>query len=145
MAGGQCAGEKRTDGEECGGGEQFCCSVVAVHPVREQFAEECVEGESDDYADCCADECDACGDPEDMGASRAESEANTELGGALRDAVGDDTEDADEGERERHCGEGAEEDREETLASVLGVALEASSEICWTEATDAIAARMECR
>ena len=43
---------------------------------------------------------------------------------ALRDAVGDDAEDADQREGERHGGEDAEQDGEEPLAAVLCVALD---------------------
>ena len=81
---------------------ESCCGEGVVHPCGEELAEEGIEREAGCYSNGRADERDARGDPEYMHARRAECEADTELRGALRDAVGDDAEDADESEREGH-------------------------------------------
>src|SRR6185437_13958040 len=86
--------------------------------------EDAVECETCCDADGGADERDAGGNPQHMGARCTESEADAELRGALCDAVSDDAEDADQRENKRHGGEDAEEDGEEALAAPLRVALD---------------------
>ena len=56
-------------------------------------------------------------------ARRAERQADAEFRSALRDAVSDQAEDADQRERQRHGGEDAKQYGEESLAAVLCVAL----------------------
>ena len=150
VAGGQQAGEECAESEECSGCEQTACGKGALHPVGEDGAEKAVKGETDDNARGRADERDASGDPQDVRARRAECQADTELRSALRDAVSDDAEDAGQREGERHGREDAKQYGEEPLAAVLCVALDGFVEgegavkglleICWSEATDAIAA-----
>ena len=124
MAGGQQAGEECAESEERGGCEQTACGKGALHPVGEDGAEKAVKGKTDDNARGRADERDARGDPQDVRARCAERQADTELRSALRDAVSDDAEDADQRERERHGREDAKQYGEEPLAAVLCVALD---------------------
>ena len=155
MAGGQQAGEECAESEERGGCEQTACGKGVLHPVGENGAEKAVHGKTHDNARGHADERDARGDPQHVLARRAKRQADAELRSALRDAVSDQAEDAHQRERKRHGREDAKQYGEEPLAAVLCVALdgfiqgksavEAAVEICWSEATDAIAARMECR
>ena len=107
VAGGQQAGEECAESEERGGCEQTACGKGALHPVGEDRAKKAVEGKTDDNARGRADERDARGDPQDVRARRAERQADAELRSALRDAVSDDAEDADQRERERHGREDA--------------------------------------
>jgi len=152
VAGGQHAGEECAESKECGGCEQTACGKGALHPVGENGTEKAVKGKADDHARGCADDRDARGDPQNMRARRAERQADAELRSALRDAVSDDAEDANQREPERHGREDIKQYGEEPLAVVLCVRSMASLsvnvaalEICWSDATDAIAARMERR
>ncbi len=79
----------------------------ALHPVGEDGAEKAVKGKTDDNARGRADERDARGDPQDVRAGRAERQSDAELCSALRDAVSDDAEDANQREPERHGREDA--------------------------------------
>jgi hypothetical protein len=126
---GQCAGEECAEGEQRGGGEQTVCGEGAVHPVCEKLAQKRIDGESENDADGGADERDASGNPQNMRTRRAEGEADAELRRALRDAVGNDAEDADQGKDERHGGEDTEQYGEEALAAVLRVALDGLVEV----------------
>ncbi len=101
VAGGQQAGEECAESEERGGCEQTACGKGALHPVGEEGAEKAVKGKPDDNARGRADERDARGDPQDVRARRAERQADAELRSALRDAVSDDAEDADQRSRDR--------------------------------------------
>ena len=121
---GQQAGEKCAESEERGGCEQTVYGKGALHPVGEDDAEKAVQGKTDDNARCRAHQRDARGDPQDVRARRAERHADAELRSALRDAVSDDAEDADQRERKRHGREDAKQYGEEPLAAVLFVALE---------------------
>ena len=103
----QQAGEECAESEERGGCEQTACGKGVLHPVGEDGAEKAVKGKTDDNARGRADERDARGDPQDVRARRAERQADAELRSALRDAVSDDAEDADQRERERHGREDA--------------------------------------
>src|SRR5215472_5403834 len=107
VASGQQAGEECAESEEGSGCEQTACGKGALHPVGEDGAEKAVKSKTDDNASGCADERDACGDPQDVRAQRAERQADAKLGSALRDAVSDDAEDADQRERKRHGREDA--------------------------------------
>jgi hypothetical protein len=124
VARGQQAGEECAESEERGGCEQAACGKGALHPVGEDGAQKAVKGKTRDNALGRADERDACGDPQDVRARRAERQAHAELRGALCDAVSEDAEDADQRERERHGGEDAKQYGEEPLAAVLCVALD---------------------
>ena len=157
MARGQQAGEECAESKERGGSEQTTCGKGALHPVGENRAKKTSHGEAENHAHGHADQRDARGDPQHMRARRAQRQADAKLRRALRDAVRDEAEDADQREPERHGRKDAKQDGEEPLAAILRVALEASLrvkvpskaevllEICWSEATDAIAVRMECR
>jgi hypothetical protein len=127
-AGGQCAGEERADSEERSGEEQTPCGEGALHPAGEDDAKEAVECEAGRDADGGADERDAGGNPQHMHAGCTERKAHAELGSALRDAVSDDAEDADQSKDKSHGGEDAEEDGKETLATPLRITLEGFAE-----------------
>src|ERR1700746_3111138 len=124
VAGGQQAGEERAESEKRGGCDQTARRKGALHPVRENGPEEAVNGKTDDNARGRADERDARGDPQDVRARCAERQADAELRSALRDAVSDDAEDADQGERERQGREDTKQYGEEPLTAVLCVALD---------------------
>jgi hypothetical protein len=128
MAGGQQAGEQRAESEQRGGGEETPDGKGVLHPVGEDGAEKAIQRKTDDNARGRADERDARCDPKNVCARRAERQADSELRAALRDAVSDDTEDADKCERERHGGEDAKQYGEEPLAAVLCVALDGFAE-----------------
>jgi hypothetical protein len=96
--------------------------------VGENSTEKAVTGETNDDARGRADERDARCDPQDVCARRTERQADAELRGALGDAISDNAEDADHGERERHGGEDAKQYGEEPLAAVLRVALDGLAE-----------------
>ena len=128
VAGGQQAGEECAESEERGGCEQTACGKGTLHPVGEDSAEKAVKGEPDDNSRGCADQRDARGDPQDVRARRAQRQADAELRSALRDAVSDDAEDADQSERERHAGEDGKQCGEEPLATVLCIALDGFAE-----------------
>ena len=96
VEGGQQAGEECAESEERGGSEQTAYGKGVLHPVGEDGAEKAVKGKADDNARGRADERDARGDPQDVRARRAERQADAELRSALRDAVSDDAEDADQ-------------------------------------------------
>src|SRR6202050_5042233 len=121
VASGQQAGEKRAKSEERGGCEQTACGKGALHPVGQNGAEKAVKGKADNNARGRADERDACGDPQDVRAGRTERQADAKLRSALRNAVSDDAEDANQRERERHGRENAKQYGEEELAVVLAV------------------------
>src|SRR6266550_5337048 len=104
---GQQAGEECAESEERGGCEQTACGKGALHPVCEDAAEKAIKGKTDDNARGRADERDARGDPQDVRAGRAERQSDAELCSALRDAVSDDAEDANQREPERHGREDA--------------------------------------
>jgi hypothetical protein len=66
--------------------------------------------------------------PQDIGARRAQRQANAKLSRPLRHAVSDDAEDPHQRERERHGREDAKQDGEEPLAAVLRIALDGFAE-----------------
>ena len=107
VAGGQQAGEECAESEERGGCEETACGKGALHPVGEDGAEKAIKCKTDDDARGRADKRDARSDPQDMRARRAERQADAELRSALRYAVSDDAEDADQREPERHGREDA--------------------------------------
>src|ERR1700745_2761746 len=102
MAGGQQAGEECAESEESGGCEQTACSKGALHPVREEGAQKAVKRETHDHARGRAYDCEACCNPQHMRARRAKGQTHAEFRSALGDAVGDDAEDTDQREPERH-------------------------------------------
>ena len=124
MAGGQQAGEECAESEERGGCRQTACGKRTLHPVGEDYAEEAVEGKTDDHARGRAYKCDAYRNPQHMRARRAQRQADAELRRALRDAVSDEAEDADQRKPQRHGREDAKQYGEEPLAAVLCVALD---------------------
>jgi len=124
VASGQQAGEECAESEERGRCEQTACGKAALHPVGEDGSEKAVNGKTDDNARGRADERDARGHPQDVRARCAERQADAELCRALRDAVRNDAEDADQREGQRHGREDAEQYGEEPLAAVLCVALD---------------------
>ena len=75
MACWQQAGEERAESEKAGGCEQTAGGKGALHPVGEDGAEKAVKGKTDDNTRERADKRDARGDPQDMGAWRAEPDA----------------------------------------------------------------------
>src|SRR5580693_8039087 len=85
------------DGDGVAGGQQ----------AGEDGAEKAIKGKTDDNARGRADERDARRDPQNLRARRSERQADAEFRSALRDAVSDDAEDADQ--RERHGGEDAKQ------------------------------------
>ena len=107
MAGGQQASEERAESEERRGCEQTASGKGVLHPVGEDGAEKAVESKAKGDTDRRADDRDARGDSQDVRARRAKRQADAELRSALRDAVSDDAEDADQRERERHGREDA--------------------------------------
>ena len=123
VAGWQQAGEECADSEEGGGCEQTSRGKGVLHPVGENRAKKAVHGEAQDHARGRADQRDARGDPQHMHPRRAQRPAHAELRSALRDAVSDDAEDADQREPERHGREDAKQYGEEPLAAVLCVVL----------------------
>jgi hypothetical protein len=128
VAGGQQAGGECAESEERGGCEQTARGKGVLHPVGEDSAEKAVKYKADDNARGRTDQRDARGDPEDVRTWRAERQADAELRSALRKAVSDDAEDADQRKRERHGGEGSKQDGEEPLAAILRVALDGLAE-----------------
>src|ERR1700722_17490487 len=128
VEGGQQAGEERAESEQRGGGEKTACGKGVLHPVGENGAKKAVKGKTEDDAGSSADERDACGDPQDVRAGRAKGQADAELRSALRHAVGDDAEYADQRERQRHGRPEAKQYGEEPLAAVLCVALDGVAE-----------------
>src|SRR5580698_2150289 len=124
VEGGQQAGEERAESEQRGGGEEIARGKGTLHPVREDGAEKAVKGKTGDNAHGRADERDVGGDPQHVRAGRAEGQADAELRSALRHAVGDDAEYADQRERQRHGRPEAKQYGEEPLAAVLCVALD---------------------
>jgi hypothetical protein len=128
MAGGQQAGEERAESEQRGGGEETPGGKGVLHPVGENRAKNAVHGEAEDHAGGRADQRGARGDPQHMRARRAERQADAKLRRALCDAVRDEAEDADQREPERHGREDAKQDGEESLATVLCVALDGLAE-----------------
>ena len=125
---GQQAGEECAESEERGGCQQTACGRRALHPVGENSAKEAVHGEAEDHARGRADERDARCGPQNVRARRAERQADAKLRSALRDAVSDNAEDADQCKPERHGREDAKQYGEEPLAAILRVALDALAE-----------------
>src|SRR5262249_44669655 len=109
MAGGEQARDECAESEEGGGCDQTACGKDVLHPVGENPAEKAVKAKTDDNSRGRADERDARGDPEDVCAGRPEREADSELRSALRNAVSDEAEDADQRKRERHGREDAKQ------------------------------------
>src|SRR5271167_2041325 len=103
----QQAGEECAESEERGGCEQTTCGKGALHPVGEDGAEKAVKCKTDDDARGRADERDARSDPQDLRARGAQRQSDAELSSALRDAVSDNAEDANQREPERHGREDA--------------------------------------
>src|ERR1700690_2959132 len=98
MAGGQQAGEECAESEKRRGYEQTAYGKGALHPVGEDGTEKTVKGKTDDHTRCRGDERGARDDQQDVRARRAERQADPDLRSALRDAVSDNAEDADERE-----------------------------------------------
>jgi len=107
VAGGQQAGEECAESEEGSGWEETTRGKGVLHPVGEDGAEKAVKGKTDDNARGSAHERDARGYPQDLRAWRAERQTDAELRSALRDAVSDDAEDANQREPERQGREDA--------------------------------------